>query len=265
MKCLELRNVNYSYEGSPETVLQKVSAEFERGKVYTIVGQSGAGKSTLLALISGLDICKDGDICYNGTDLRTIDRDEYRAKSIGVIFQSYNLLLNSTAVYNVTLSMGISGSGKYKRADGQNKFSLSNRSAPGCAENAEQSPSERKARKAYAYSLLSKVGIDKETADRKILKLSGGEQQRVGIARALSHDPDVIIADEPTGNLDAETENAVLEILTRLAHEDDKCVIIVTNSDNVTGIADEVIGIKDGRLLKGKIYQELSREEAQSE
>ena len=221
IKCLELKDVSYRYEGSAETVLKKISASFESGKVYTIIGQSGAGKSTLLSLIAGLDTCKDGDIYYNGTDLRSIDRDEYRAKNVGVIFQSYNLLLNSTAVYNITLSMNIS----------------------------ETDVKSRQAKKNHAYALLDKVGVSKETADRKILKLSGGEQQRVGIARALSHNPDVIIADEPTGNLDAETENAVLDILCRLAYEDNKCVIIVTHSENVTSIADEVIAIKAGRLI----------------
>jgi len=223
MKCLELQDVSYRYEGGTEAVLKGINATFESGKVYTVIGQSGAGKSTLLSLISGLDICKEGDILYNGKSLREIDRDEYRAKSAGVIFQGYNLLLNSTAVYNITLAMNISKS----------------------------DIKERKAKKEAAYDLLDKVGIDRETADRKILRLSGGEQQRVGIARALSHNPDVIIADEPTGNLDAETEEAVLGILTRLAHEDNKCVIIVTHSENVTAVADEIIGISVGRLLNG--------------
>jgi putative ABC transport system ATP-binding protein len=221
MKCLELVNVSYRYEGGKETVLKKVSASFEGGKVYTIIGESGAGKSTLLSLISGLDTCKDGDIFYNGKSLRGLDRDEYRSKSVGVVFQSYNLLLNSTAVYNITLSMNISESDIKKRREKKN----------------------------YAYALLERVGIDRETADRKILKLSGGEQQRVGIARALSHEPDIIIADEPTGNLDTETEQAVLEILSGLAHKDNKCVIIVTHSENVTAIADEVIAIRAGRLV----------------
>ena len=237
MKCLELRDVTYRYEGGTETVLKKVSAEFECGKVYTVIGESGAGKSTLLSLISGLDTCKDGDIYYNGTNLRSLDRDEYRSKSVGVIFQSYNLLLNSTAVYNVTLSMNIS----------------------------ESDIKERSAKKRKAYALLDRVGIDRETADRKILKLSGGEQQRVGIARALSHNPDVIIADEPTGNLDAETEHAVLKILSRLAHEENKCVIIVTHSENVTAIADEVIGIRAGQLLSGKDYHARAKEGADNE
>ena len=220
MYCLELVDVTYRYEGAGEDVLKKVSAAFERGKVYAIVGESGAGKSTLLSLLSGLDACKDGDILYNGASLRGIDRDDYRAKSVGVIFQGYNLLLQASAVYNITLSMHISGSG----VDG------------------------RKAKKAHAYALLASVGIDRETADRKILKLSGGEQQRVGIARALSHDPDVIIADEPTGNLDGETEQAVLAILTRLAREEGKCVIIVTHADSVSAIADEVLSIRAGRV-----------------
>jgi len=220
MKCLEIADITYRYNGSTKAVLNEINATFERGKIYTIIGESGAGKSTLLSLISGLDICKEGDVYYNGKNLRQLDRDEYRAKSIGVIFQGYNLLLNSTAVYNITLSMNISESNLNKQA-----------------------------KKKAAYSLLEKVGIDRETADRKILRLSGGEQQRVGIARALSNNPDIIIADEPTGNLDSETEDAVLSIFTRLAHEENKCVIIVTHSENVTAIADEVIGIRDGQLV----------------
>jgi len=232
MKCLELQNVVYRYEGGSEAVLKGINGEFESGKVYTIIGQSGAGKSTLLSLISGLDICKDGNLLYNGQNLRELDRDEYRSKSVGVIFQGYNLLLNSTAVYNITLSMNISKS----------------------------NIKDRKAKKDFAYALLEKVGIDRETADRKILELSGGEQQRVGIARALAHNPDLIIADEPTGNLDAETEEAVLTILTRLAHEENKCVIIVTHSENVTAIADEVIGIRAGKLLDKAEYHALAEE-----
>jgi len=218
--CLELIDVSYRYEGSLDTVLHKINASFARGKVYAIVGESGAGKSTLLALISGLDTCREGDIYYSGVNLKEFDRDEYRAKSIGVIFQSYNLLPNSTAVYNITLSMNIS----------------------------ESVIAGRVARKQAAYKLLERVGINRETADRKILQLSGGEQQRVGIARALSHDPEVIIADEPTGNLDAETEQAILDILSRLAHEENKCVIIVTHAESVAAIADEVIEICAGRL-----------------
>ena len=214
---LALNNVTYRYEGTKKNVLKGVSATFDAGKVYAIVGKSGSGKSTLLSLIAGLDVCSAGTILHGGTDLRELDRDEYRAKGIGIVFQSYNLITNSTAAENIVLSMNISGSGERDK-------------------------------KAFAYALLEKVGIDHETANRKILKLSGGEQQRVGIARAISHNPDIIIADEPTGSLDAESENDVLKILVDLAHDEEKCVIIVTHSKKVSAVADVILTMKDGNL-----------------
>ena len=217
MSVLTLNNVIYKYDGTKKNVLKGVNAIFEAGKVYVIVGKSGSGKSTLLSLIAGLDVCTDGKILHGEADLKELDRDKYRAKGIGVVFQSFNLITNSTAVENIVLSMQISESGE-------------------------------KNKKAFVYALLEKVGIDHETADRKILKLSGGEQQRVGIARALAHNPDIIIADEPTGNLDSDTENDVLKILAALAHDDGKCVIIVTHSKKVSSVADEILGMKDGNL-----------------
>jgi putative ABC transport system ATP-binding protein len=202
-------------------VLKGISAAFEAGKVYTIVGKSGSGKSTMLSLLSGLDTCKNGEIRYKDTDLRLIDRDRYRAQDIGVIFQAYNLLTNATAVQNIVLSLHIS-------------------------------KSPEKDKKNFAYSLLEKVGIDRETADRPVLKLSGGEQQRVGIARAISHNPDIIIADEPTGNLDRDTEAEILKIFKNLAHWENKCVIIVTHSKKVSEIADVIYGISDGKIAFNK-------------
>ena len=219
MSVLTLNDVTYKYEGTKRGVLSGVNAAFETGKVYTIVGKSGSGKSTLLSLIAGLDVCTGGTIKYGEQDLKTIDRDDYRAKGIGVIFQSYNLITNATAVENIVLSMNISD---VKEPD----------------------------KKSFAYQLLEKIGIDRETADRKILKLSGGEQQRIGIARALSHNPRIIIADEPTGNLDSETEAEILKIFTELAHNDDKCVIIVTHSKGVTKIADVIYGMNGGKLTE---------------
>ncbi|MCL2528811.1 MAG: ATP-binding cassette domain-containing protein [Coriobacteriia bacterium] len=214
---LTLNNVSYAYEGASKNVLQGMSADFETGRVYTIIGKSGAGKSTLLSLLSGLDVTTNGAILFDDKNLKKLCRDTYRAQQVGVIFQSYNLLTNATAVQNIVLSMNIS-----------------------------ESPERDK--KAFAYALLAKVGIDSETADRKILKLSGGEQQRVAIARALAHNPAILIADEPTGNLDKDTEDDILHIFTKLAHEENRCVIIVTHSKRVTAIADVVYRLKDGRL-----------------
>ena len=222
MSLLTLENVTYKYEGTKKDVLKGVSAKFDAGKVCAIAGKSGSGKSTLLSLIAGLDVCADGKIMYGEADLKQLDRDEYRAKDIGVVFQALNLITNLTAVENIVLSMNIS-------------------------ENNARRGSE-KDKKNFAYALLEKVGIDRETAGRRILKLSGGEQQRVGIARALAHDPGVIIADEPTGNLDTETENDVLRILTSLARDDGKCVIIVTHSKRVSSVADELWSMKEGSL-----------------
>lgn len=217
MTALALERVTYRYDGAARDVLRDVTARFHRGKVYTIVGKSGSGKSTLLSLVAGLDVSRSGRVLFEGEDLKSIDRDAYRARGIGVIFQAYNLITNATAVQNIVLSMHISGS-------------------------------RVKGKRDHAYELLARVGIDRETADRTVLKLSGGEQQRVGIARALAHDPSIIIADEPTGNLDGETEDDILGILTGLAHEENRCVVIVTHSRRVTAIADEVLGMQNGRL-----------------
>lgn len=217
METLTLKNVSYRYTGSKKDVLHQVNMEFKKGVLYGIVGKSGAGKSTLLSLISGLDQCVEGEILYNGKSLKDIDRDDYRAKDIGVIFQGYNLLNNATVIDNILLAMDIS---KVKVPD----------------------------KKAFAYALLDRVGISQDMAKRKVLKLSGGEQQRVGIARAMSHHPDVLIADEPTGNLDSETEKSMMELFRYFAHEEGKCVIIVTHSKTVSQYTDELYGLSNGRL-----------------
>lgn len=217
MSVLTLDHVTYQYEGAKKNALDDINAEFEKGKVYAVVGLSGAGKSTLLSLIAGLDVATKGTIAYNGKNLREIDRDDYRGKQIGVVFQSYNLLKNASAMDNLLFSMNISD---VKEPD---KY-------------------------AAAEQLLDKVGIEPSDRKRKILQLSGGEQQRVAIARALSHDPEVIVADEPTGNLDNENQKKVVEILQDLAHKENRCVIIVTHSKDVAGCADIVYRIQKGRL-----------------
>ncbi len=209
MSILELNHISYSYERKGPVVLQDISYSFEKGKLYAITGRSGAGKSTLLSLISGLALPTEGKILLKGQDITSLNRYEYRSHDIGVIFQSFNLLPKLTALENVLLSMDISGC-KYED------------------------------KKAHAMELLKKVDIGEAEANRRILKLSGGQQQRVAIARALSYGPGILVADEPTGNLDPETQEEIMKIFLNLAHKEDCCVIIVTHSREVAKAADQV-------------------------
>ena len=210
MSLLKLENVSYCYDPDKQIkVLNNISYEFEKGKIYAIVGKSGSGKTTLLSLLSGLAYPTEGKILFNGKDITEIDQCKYRSQMVGVIFQGYNLLLHYNAVDNVILSMDISG----KHFENKKDVALEN---------------------------LSKVGLSGDKIYRKILKLSGGEQQRVAIARALSFDPEVILADEPTGNLDLGTQDEIMRIFRRLVSEQNKCVIIVTHSPEVAACADEV-------------------------
>lgn len=218
MKLLEMKNASFSYD-SKKMILKGIDMEFKSGIVYGIYGKSGAGKTTLLSLLAGLEVVTDGEILFKEQDLKKMSRDDYRANDVGIIFQSYNLLPYLTAVENIVLSMNIS---KLKAKNQKNK----------------------------AYEFLRKVGIEKEKADRRILHLSGGEQQRVAIARSLAYESDVILADEPTGNLDIENEQGIMNILKSLAREDNKCVIIISHSPNVKKQVDEVYILEDGKLNK---------------
>ena len=204
MKILELKDVCYRYEDTPKDdyVLKNINYEFDLGKTYAIKGKSGSGKTTLLSLLAGLEKCQEGKIIYDGKDLNKLDLDNYRSKSIGIVFQSYNLLPHLNAIENIVLSMDIS-------------------------------KSKIKDKTKEAIRLLEKVGLSEKEGKRRVLKLSGGEQQRVAIARSLSYNPDIILADEPTGNLDEQTENDIIKILTDLAKKENKCIIIVTHSVNV--------------------------------
>lgn len=214
MSILRLDNVSYRYSGTPQNayVFENLSYEFEQGLIYAINGKSGSGKTTLLSLLSGLEKCTKGDVYYEEKLLKKINLDEYRSNDIGIIFQSYNLLPHLTAGENIELSMDICGK-KFKN------------------------------KKAIAIELLEKVGLSEEHYARRVLKLSGGQQQRVAIARALSYDPKLILADEPTGNLDAQTEKEIIHIFKELAEKDNKCVIIVTHSQNVCKEADQIYNL----------------------
>lgn len=214
-EALRLKNVSYRYEDADinDYVLKDINYSFELGKVYAIKGKSGSGKTTLLSLISGLETKYEGSIYYEGKDLKTIDLDTYRNTYIGIVFQSYNLLPHLTAIENIVLSMDIS---KVK----------------------EKFKEER------AIQLMKSVGLNESFANRRVLKLSGGEQQRIAIARSLCYNPNMILADEPTGNLDKDTEDEILKIFKKLAHEENKCVIIVTHSKNLCDNVDIVYDLK---------------------
>ena len=205
MSLLSLQNISFSYGKTP--VLNDISYEFEKGKIYCIIGKSGAGKTTLLSLLSGLASPNSGDILYDGKSIAKIDKYTFRSKFIGVVFQSFNLITKYTALENVVLSMDIAN---YKTKNNKNR----------------------------ALELLNSVGLDEDEANRRVLKLSGGQQQRVAIARALSYDPDIILADEPTGNLDRDTQKEIMDIFRDLANNG-KCVILVSHSPDVADMCDE--------------------------
>lgn len=215
MSILKLEELSYTYEKGKENTIENISYEFNQGKIYAVVGKSGAGKTTLLSLLSGLATPTSGTILFNDQSISKLDKYKYRSKYVGVVFQSYNLLPKLNAIENVILSMEISGN---KEKD---KYKI-------------------------AMELLNKVGLSEDEAKRRVLKLSGGQQQRVAIARALSYNPDVILADEPTGNLDLETQNEIMNIFRGLADEG-KCIILVTHSPSVAKLADEIYELKSNK------------------
>ncbi len=211
---LMLEDLTYSYENESgeQEILKGVSAKFEAGKMYAIVGRSGSGKTTLLSLIAALDELQGGDIRYNEKSLRKIGATEFRLKYVNVVFQQYNLIKYMTARENVEIAIDFDG------------------------------------RKADANKYLKMVGLSEEEGGRLIGKLSGGQQQRVAIARALASNSSIIVADEPTGNLDEDTEKTVIDLFRECAHEENKIVIIVMHSKRVAEHADVVLRLKRGEL-----------------
>ena len=220
MSLLEARNVSYTYQDGDRKryILDDVSCRFEQGIFYTILGESGSGKTTLLSLLSALDSPSAGEVVYHDKNIKDIGAEKYRRNNIGMIFQSYNLIPFMTAVENVRTAMSIT-------------------------EN--QLPNDVEE---VAYNLLDHIGITRDKADRTVNKLSGGEQQRVAIARALSTNVELILADEPTGNLNEEMEGEIVEILRSLAHKHNKCVVVVTHSKAIADQSDVTFNLKGGKF-----------------
>lgn len=203
---LEVKDVCFSYQDgeSKKEIFNGASCEFLDKKFYCITGPSGCGKSTLLSLLGTIDKYESGSILLDGNDIFE-DESTYRKKRVGFVFQDYNLINYLDGFENIALAMEIAGNKK-----DENRI----------------------------YGALSVVGIDKETAKRKANRLSGGEKQRIAIARALINNPEIILADEPTGNLDIENSNMIVDIFLKLAHEYDKCVIMVTHNPDIAKLCD---------------------------
>lgn len=220
MTLLETKNVDYYYQDGDQRryILKDASVQFEKGKCYSILGQSGSGKTTFLSLISALDSPKEGTVLLDGKDIKEIGYDHFRRNKISIIFQSYNLVPYLTAVENVLVPMSITDN---------------------------ELPKDHKE---VAYNLLDYIGITRDKANRLVNQLSGGEQQRVAIARALATNVDIILADEPTGNLDEEMEQEIVDIFKELAHTHNKCVIMVTHSNEIAQQADERLYLRKGVL-----------------
>lgn len=217
---LEVKNVYYRYKGSNKDVLKDVSCRFPAGKVSAVVGPSGSGKSTLLSIIAGLDRPKDGSVFIEGTDIKTINLDLYRREKVSMIYQAFQLFPLLTAIENVCFPMELNGLGSKEALEKAKQF-------------------------------LESVGISEDKHNRFPSKLSGGEQQRVAIARTLGSGSRVLLADEPTGNLDSENGANVIAILKHLSHNENFCVIIVTHDLEIAENSDAVWKMKDGVLEEG--------------
>ena len=217
MTNLALKNVTYTYKNAPRPAVSDVSYEFEEGTVYAIVGPSGSGKSTMLSLLAGLDLPTEGEVSFEGESLAGLDLDRYRRESVSMIFQAFHLFPLLTVEENVCFPMELRG----------------------------VHPKDAKPR---AEALLEGVGIAKEQMGRFPSKLSGGERQRVAIARSLASNARVILADEPTGNLDSANTQNIVDILAGLAHERGYCVIIVTHDMEIAEAADVALRMRDGKL-----------------
>ncbi len=220
---IELRDLTKAYEeGSRRRlVLCAANASFARGELAVLVGRSGTGKSTLLNLLSGIDRPDSGEVIVDGVSLSTLSERErtlFRRERIGFVFQFFNLIPTLTVEENLLLPLELKGRvGREQRET--------------------------------ALHLLEEVGLADRAASYPD-RLSGGEQQRVAVARALAHDPLLVLADEPTGNLDLETGLQVLEILDRLTRRAGKTMVMVTHSPEVVGLADRVFRIEDCRLVE---------------
>mgnify|MGYP003303454510 FL=1 len=219
MEIIKIQNVKFSYKNKYQVVeaLKDVSCTFETGKVYAIYGESGSGKSTLLSLMAGLDIADEGNILIEGNNIQEMNRDEYRKNKVAVIYQSFHLFPLLNALENVMYPLEMKGV-------------------------------ERKYAKELAVGYLTEAGLAESIFTQYPKMMSGGQQQRVAIARAIANGGKILLADEPTGNLDSENESHIVKLLKALAYEKGYLVIIVTHNPEIVKQCDVKIKMKDGRI-----------------
>lgn len=220
MNVLELKNVSYTYETKyqKKEALKGVSAVFQDGTLYAVVGRSGSGKTTLLSLMAGLDLPTSGEVLCEGMSTGNMNLSRYRREKAAVIYQSFRLIPLLTVAENIMYPMELAG---MKARDARKR----------------------------ADELAGKVNLSKELLDRFPTMLSGGEQQRVAIARALGMNTKILLADEPTGNLDTENGSLIFRLLQKLAHQMGYCVIVVTHDMELAAKADEILELKDGMVV----------------
>ena len=219
MEIIKIQNVKFSYKNKYQVVeaLKGVSCTFETGKVYAIYGESGSGKSTLLSLMAGLDIADEGSILIEGNNILEMNRDEYRKNKVAVIYQSFHLFPLLNALENVMYPLEMKGV-------------------------------ERKRARELAAGYLTEAGLAESIFTQYPKMMSGGQQQRVAIARAIANGGKILLADEPTGNLDSENESHIVQLLKTLAYEKGYLVVIVTHNPEIVKQCDVKIKMKDGRI-----------------
>lgn len=229
MSILETKQLFFTYPDGDERkiILNEVSVSFEKGKFYTILGQSGSGKTTFLSLIAALDKPEKGEILFNGKSIQEIGYEKYRRNVISIVFQQYNLIPYMSGLENVMTAMSIT-------------------------DNSIDSDMKNK-----ALAILASIGINETKAKRRVNHLSGGEQQRVAVARALSTNVDVILADEPTGNLDEKTSDKIIEVFKGLARTHNKCIIMVTHSDKIAHESDVIMKLNSDTQKFEVIHNEM--------
>ncbi len=220
---IKVKDVRRYFKTRDDTVkaVDGIDLELPEGILASIIGTSGSGKSTLLALLGALDKPNDGSIEIDGKDVSRMSGRQltaYRRDKVGFVFQSYNLIPNLSAIQNVMIPMEFTGV-------------------------------KRGARRERAEHLLEQVGLDKTKQNRKPGRLSGGEQQRIAIARALANKPKLILADEPTGNLDTETGKLIVDLLHDLAKTENTTILAVTHDAEIASQTDKTFRLKDGRIV----------------